>query len=808
MPKLEEGWITVALLAALLTVATWGVGMASWTDGLWTVWPTALVGLFAGLALAKSRFGGIQATLFAIVYGLFTVGFFICLDPDILRGTWQQRSVELVWRLNNFLYKLIHGGTNRDALPFPVVVAVIFWSISVLAAWSVFRRSQAWPAVIPGGLGLLVNVYYYLGPVQLDLYLATYILLSLLLVARMSLLAREREWQAARVAYNPEMRFDFLRAGLMAALFGVIVGWAGPSLAASPAAASAWRQVSGPLATVRESWMRMFASVKAQGQNVNDFYGDSLTLGGPSSLDDDPIMDIALVADEVDPVDRNEVDTVPVARFYWRSNAHDTYTDGRWTTEGTEFKEFEPASTLRLPPYLLRRDVRLSFTSFVGASSRLYVAPQPRWINRPVTFGLLPANVGSDVNSVISRSILRRGEGYELIASITIADQQSLNDAGANYPEWVLGHYLQLPEGISERTHALARQIVAEAGADTPYEQATAITDWLRNNIAYDLNIEAPPSDVDPIDYLLFTSRQGYCTYYASAEVILLRSLGIPARFAAGFNQGQFDQVTGVYHVLERNAHAWPEVFFPNYGWIEFEPTASEPPLVRPDRPLPVNAGGDTTLPNDTGAEPTPAPERPLPEDEGAGTTGSAALGVWLVLAGRILQQAVLIAIGALAALALLILVLVRLGVMGWENLGAVGRRVLRWRGQIIPTAVGLAYLNLERAARWMGLRLAEALTPHERAAAVSEAVPAVQAGIETITAQYVTERYSPRPAEADTQAASVAWKRIRLPVWAETARRFVRNLRGEAGTRARRLRRGKSAPTGPTLNEVLRPRQ
>src|SRR5207253_9783080 len=105
----------------------------------------------------------------------------------------------------------------------------------------------------------------------------------------------------------------------------------------------------------------------------------------------------------------------------------------------------------------------------------------------------------------------------------------------------------------------------------------------LRDHIAYDQNIDAPTSNVELIDYLLFTSRRGYCNYYASAEVILLRTLGIPARMAGGFNQGKLDPATGVYQVLEENAHAWPEVFFPTYGWVEFEPTASEAPLVRPE---------------------------------------------------------------------------------------------------------------------------------------------------------------------------------------------------------------------------------
>ena len=64
--KLEEGWITVALLAALMTVSAWGVIVAGWTDYLWATWPTVLLAIGAGLALAKSRFTGIQAAFFAL----------------------------------------------------------------------------------------------------------------------------------------------------------------------------------------------------------------------------------------------------------------------------------------------------------------------------------------------------------------------------------------------------------------------------------------------------------------------------------------------------------------------------------------------------------------------------------------------------------------------------------------------------------------------------------------------------------------------------------------------------------------------
>src|SRR5215831_17348532 len=203
MFKLQEGWLTVLLLCAMIVVSAGGVAAAGWTDGLNAAWVTGIVAVFAGLALARSRFSGLTAFLFASVFGLFVVGFFVGLS---LSGDWHARSLEIILRLNGFLWKVLHGGTSRDPLPFPLTISLIFWYIGILSAWTVFRRGGVWAAVIPAGVGLLVNAYYYLGPARIDLYLAVYVLLALMFVARMNLLDREREWQSARVVYSPELR--------------------------------------------------------------------------------------------------------------------------------------------------------------------------------------------------------------------------------------------------------------------------------------------------------------------------------------------------------------------------------------------------------------------------------------------------------------------------------------------------------------------------------------------------------------------------------------------------------------------------
>ena len=122
----------------------------------------------------------------------------------------------------------------------------------------------------------------------------------------------------------------------------------------------------------------------------------------------------------------------------------------------------------------------------------------------------------------------------------------------------------------------------------------------LRNTCAAILHIrntvEAPPAGQDPLDWFLFHSKKGFCNYYATAEVLLLRSAGIPARMVVGFAQGEFDPPNH-YVVRQRDSHAWPEVYFPGIGWVEFEPTSNQAPLELPlgENPSPAAPGTHAT---------------------------------------------------------------------------------------------------------------------------------------------------------------------------------------------------------------------
>jgi hypothetical protein len=126
------------------------------------------------------------------------------------------------------------------------------------------------------------------------------------------------------------------------------------------------------------------------------------------------------------------------------------------------------------------------------------------------------------------------------------------------------------------------------------------------------------------------------------------------------------------------------------------------------------------------------------------------------------------LAVAALVAAGLLL----RMGMLGWESFGRFGDWLLRSRGLTLPSPVGAVYLRLERAARWLRLTLPEALTPHERAAALGASLPEARPGVEAITAQYVTEQYSPHA--ADAAAAQAAWRGIRMQVWRQGLRAWL----------------------------------
>jgi hypothetical protein len=198
------------------------------------------------------------------------------------------------------------------------------------------------------------------------------------------------------------------------------------------------------------------------------------------------------------------------------------------------------------------------------------------WRLRPQSnlFADQSALLQADLFAAASSARAYRAEAYVPLVTI-----EELRAASTAYPEAIRERYLRLPKSVPERVHELAREITKDK--QTAYDKAKSIESYLRT-YPYDLEVPAPPQDQDVADYFLFDLKKGYCDYYATAMVVLARSVGLPARFVSGYASGSYDAANAEYVVRELHAHSWPEIYFPEIGWVEFEPTAAQPEIELP----------------------------------------------------------------------------------------------------------------------------------------------------------------------------------------------------------------------------------
>ncbi|WP_232700381.1 transglutaminase TgpA family protein [Halobacterium wangiae] len=173
---------------------------------------------------------------------------------------------------------------------------------------------------------------------------------------------------------------------------------------------------------------------------------------------------------------------------------------------------------------------------------------------------------------LLSGPTLGPGDSYRVSSRAPVPDQSELADATGEAPEGVRNTYLQLPDSTSDRVVDLADRITGDEASN--YRQAEAIEQWLEANKEYSLDARGSRGNL--VNDFVLDREVGYCTYYASSMVVMLRSQGVPARFVTGYTEGQRvgeDEwvVRGV------DSHAWVEVYVPDRGWIQFDPTpASE----------------------------------------------------------------------------------------------------------------------------------------------------------------------------------------------------------------------------------------
>ena len=627
----------------------------------------------------------------------------------------------LLLRTRDWLSEMSNGVPAFDPVAVAITWSCAIWCLVVWAVWSIVRRGQAFPAFLPAII-LLATTLAYTGADST--YLTPLLGATLLLMPLASHRARERAWERAGVAVAEDIAQEIAILTIPLASMLLLFAYLTPSLSIQEIVRAAQERIEERTRDVprltdsfglvpQPTQRTVFDQVRAPGLPRRHL------IGAGQELSEQVVMIVK--TDEI----VSDVDAPP--RHYWRGSTYDRYNGRGWTTSATEIVDFRAGE----------------FAVAETGAARRVIAQEVEWLGAPGIIYATGAFVTADQNFRVARrspedafSVSIPAMTYRAESRVSVVGEKELRASGANYPAWVRERYLALPDGIPDRVLTLARDLTATA--PTPYDRARALETYLRK-FPYTLDVPAPPPNRDVVDYFLFDAKRGYCDYYATAMVVLARAAGLPARLVVGYAPGFFDFFTGRFTITEADAHSWVEIYFPDYGWIEFEPTASRAPLER--------------------AEETPRAEiaelPPTPEPNWLERLSRNEWRAWLWFPATF--------------------VVIALAILAWALFDDLR---LRWMSP--QDAVATTYRRVVRFARRLGLPARESHTPSEIGALVREHIAAISrderaralwrdadARVGALTALYVQAAYSPRVASVrDRAEALTAWRDLRWQLW------------------------------------------
>lgn len=707
------GWIGLGLIS--LRIGQLGDELAQLAGSL-LGWVTALVSQ-AGVPLISSDLaapnlgtGGTGATMPSLepigqAIGALLAGYRVLIERS---AAW--------------LVELVRGGAAIDPVASALAWSLLLWTAAFWAAWWTWRRARPLAAAIPA-LALLGATLYLSR--SSHIYVLPPLGAALLLQAFAGHDHRMRRWRAQRVAHPEGMGGVLALSAVPVTLLLVLAAAAAPDLS---------------LRGIREFGRRVGGRPVAVDGGLPDRLGLSRTsrpgtgfepvliaglpnrhlIGSGPELSERPVMAVTVT----------NPSPGPAPDYRWRALTYDRYTGRGWQTDSLAIQAFDAGEALieEFPRH--HRLVTQQVEAAGDLGGLAYAAGS--LVSLDQDFDLAWRELGRDPFAATLAA-----QSYWVESLVPQVSRAELRAAGTDYPDWLLARYLALPPELPSRVLALARELTATAA--TPYDRALALETHLRQ-FPYTLDVPAPPGNRDVVDYFLFELQRGYCDYYASAMAVLARAAGLPARLVVGYFTGQATPTEGTvsYRVTEADAHAWVEVYFPDIGWVEFEPTAGRPAIERT-----------------VAREPEPAVEPPQPR-----------LGEQ-VRARRLaaIRQSALLTAGGLASAVLIAL-------LGWSAWDA---RRLR---QLAPEqAVTVLYHRLFHALRRLRLPLHPGLTPLELQAAYRQRAaaadapgrllrPAIADAADLIDL-HMAAAYGPGIASASLRAqAQRAWRRLRVRLW------------------------------------------
>lgn len=765
----EDGLFASLLLVIMVYTTIGSIQSVSppWAPGLSILTATTGIGLLAGYICVQQRLLPeilVQAVLVAL--GCF---FSFTQTADAVLGG---NRAALVQHIRTWFHQavILHEPSD-DNIVFLLFLAILSFLLAFITVWLVLRTRRPWLAALANGVVLLINLNSTADE-KAVIFLVMFVLATLLLLVRFTLSENMRQWRARGLRFSPDLSWDYMQAGSIFAVIVLLLAYLLPAAQANSVLQDAWNSPQGPWQQVVNTWQTLFNGVSGRGPNGSGvgLFGGGLQLTGTVNLPTTVELQYRTTGD---------------SSQYLMTQTFDTY-DGRNTWHASSntstrryAKDDQQQPTLPDAPYVT---TTYDITVSQPQGGRIF-APgnEPQMFDMPSDVAIEQSTgipLGWTSSQPLNAGASYTARGYTSAATIDQLRQVPYPYAAVGpvgktttppYPSGLTTLYVSNggDGSISPKVHDLAVNITR--GSKNMYDAATSLENYL-HTYKYSLQNPNPPADQDAISWFLFTQKQGFCTYFASAMTLMARSLGMPARVVSGYAAGSFDAQTNSYIVRGTQSHVWTQIYFAGYGWINFEPTSAFGSFTR--------ATGTGPLPSVTpgpGADGTPQAtqtgtnHKKATDPGGDTTSANGQTNVVLVDVGLSLTVIILLALLALAFF-----------IVWWR---------LLYRGL---SPVAMAFARVARLGAWAGAPPRGSQTPDEYAEVLGRVVPGQRPALRELTKLYARERWGGGLPQETVGDLPQLYEQVQHSISRTIAQR-LRHAPGAAlSSGLRRIRRGR----------------
>ncbi|MCI0770452.1 MAG: transglutaminase domain-containing protein [Chloroflexi bacterium] len=625
-----QGWSSFIFLVFMLLILAESI-----TDAGWVNQPDLPAVIFwaalAGLVMSKARLPALLLHPLGLALGFLVVLWRASVLAEEETG-WGRLS-ELWSRLDVWYEAATNNGLSTDLLPLAIALLALAWLIGYFSSWFVFRNSNPWIAILLSGVAILTNLSFL--PEGLAPRFFLFVLFAMLLIVRLTVVQRQREWDTSGMRFELVSGWLTMHSAFWFGILVLIIAVVMPmKVFVSQNLAELWSDVRSPIDSLEEDFARLFSSVSSKKEVNGRFFGKSLPFIGAISFGGEVVFwadteypsywisqtyseytsqgwlagdsrKIEVGPETLPPPRSDSKDRISVEQSLQLNFETDNFLAGGsldWLSHDAVLETLRPmtfeidllddSSDFLLPTDIqelsaaIREDQEMLPDSFVESYISRFLPPD--LVLNEVRYGTdvetgsdflegltleRKAAVASEIVSWRFARRLQRNEPYSMVSFVSLATDEDLREADTDYNHFITDHYLQLPATLPQRVRDMAADLTA--GTDNPLDKAVLIQNYLRSDVfTYDQeNVVAPPRAADGVDYFLFETKLGYSDYFASAMTVMMRAVGVPTRMAAGYAPGEYDEEIGMRIVRDHDSHGWTQVYFPQYGWIDFEPT-------------------------------------------------------------------------------------------------------------------------------------------------------------------------------------------------------------------------------------------